>query len=184
MALDSSKVRAAVSGAVSVGLTTATAPTGTGGTLTGFTDLGYVSDAGVTETRARSTNEIRAWQGGALVRTLVTSGTLSYHFVMLETKTDTVKLFYGVSTAGLTQTVTDGNFLVIPTNTGGRQSFVIDVIDGAELIRTYIPQGEVSEVGDRVYVNSDPIGYEVTFVAYPDATLGANAKVWATALHS
>ena len=68
MALDSSKVRAAVSGAVSVGPTTSTPPTGTGGTITGFTDLGYVSDAGVTEARSRSTNEIHAWQGGALVR--------------------------------------------------------------------------------------------------------------------
>ena len=180
MALDSSKVRAAVSGAVSVGPTTATAPTGTGGALTGFTDLGYISDAGVTEARERSTNEIRAWQGGALVRTLITSGSLTYHFIMLETKLETVKLFYGVAT--VTSTVTDGNFLIVPTATGGRQSFVLDVIDGAELIRTYVPQGELTEVGDRVYVNSEAIGYEVTISAYPDTTLGANAKVWATAL--
>jgi hypothetical protein len=179
MALDSTKVRAAVSGAVSVGPTTAAAPTGTGGTLTGFVDLGYISDAGVTESRSRDTNDIRAWQGGALVRTLVTSGTLTYQFVMIETKLDTVKLFYG---ATVTSTVTDGNFVIIPTATGGRQSFVVDVVDGAELIRTYLPQAEVSEVGDRVYVNSEAIGYEVTITAYPDATISASAKVWATAL--
>jgi hypothetical protein len=179
MALDSTKVRAAVSGAVSVGLTTATPPTGTGGTLTGFNDLGYVSDAGVTEARSRDTNDIRAWQGGALVRTLITSGSLTYNFVLLETKLETVKLFYG---ATITSTVTDGNFVIIPTQTGGRQSFVIDVIDGAELIRTYVPQGEVTEVGDHVYVNSDAVGYEVTLTAYPDTVIGGNAKVWATAL--
>lgn len=181
MALDSTKVRAAVSGAVSVGLTTATPPTGTGGTITGFTDLGYVSDAGVTESRSRDTNEIHAWQGGALVRTLITSGSLTFQFVLLETKLETVKLFYG---ATVTSTVTDGSFLVIPTSTGGRQSFIVDVIDGSELIRIYVPQGEVTEVGDRVYVNTDPIGYDVTLTAYPDSTLGANAKVWATALKS
>ena len=181
MALDSSKVRAAVSGAVSVAPTATTPPTGTGGTITGFIDLGYVSDAGVTEARSRSTNEIHAWQGGALVRTLITSGALTYHFVLLETKLDTVKLFYG---ATVTSTVTDGSFVVIPTNTGGRQSFIVDVIDGAELIRTYIPQGEVTDVGDHVYVNSDPVGYDCTITAYPDTTLGANAKVWATALKS
>ena len=179
MALDSTKVRAAVSGAVSVGPTTAAAPTGTGGTLTGFIDLGYISDAGVTESRSRDTNDIRAWQGGALVRTLVTSGTLTYQFVMIETKLDTVKLFYG---ATVTSTVTDGNFVIIPTATGGRQSFVVDVVDGAELIRTYLPQAEVSEVGDRVYVNSEAIGYEVTITAYPDTTISGSAKVWATAL--
>lgn len=180
MALDSSKVRAAVSGAVSVGLTSATAPTLTTSPLTGFNDLGYVSDAGVTETRSRDTNDIRAWQGGALVRTLVTSGTLTYQFTLLETKLETIKLYYGVSS--VTQTAAEGSFVMIPTATGGRQSFVIDVVDGAELIRTYVPQGEVSEVGDKVYVNSEAIGYEVTITAYPDVTLAGNAKVFATAL--
>ena len=179
MALDSTKVRAAVSGAVSMGLTTASAPTGTGGTLTGFNDLGYISDAGVTEARSRDTNDIRAWQGGALVRTLVTSGTLTYNFVMLETKKETVELFYG---ATVTSAAQDGSFVIVPTSTGGRKSFVLDVVDGVELIRTYLPQAEVSEVGDRVYVNSDPIGYEVTITAYPDTVIAASAKVWATAL--
>jgi hypothetical protein len=179
MALDSTKVRAAVSGAVSVGLTSAAAPTASGSALTGFADLGYISDAGVTETRERSTNEIRAWQGGALMRLLVTSGNLSYKFIMLETKLETVKLFYGTT---VTQTAPEGTFLINPTSTGGRQSFIVDVVDGAELIRTYIPQGELGEVGDRVYVNSEAIGYEVTIAAYPDVTLGASAKVFATAL--
>jgi len=179
MALDSSKVRAAVTGAVSVGPTTATAPTGTSGSLTGFNDLGYVSDAGVTESRGRSTNEIRAWQGATLVRTMITAGSLTYHFVLIETKLETVELYYGTD---VTQVATDGNFLILPTSTGGRQSFVLDVIDGAELRRTYIPQGEVTEVGDLVYVGTDPIGYDVTVTAYPDSVLGANARVWATAL--
>jgi hypothetical protein len=181
MALDSTKVRAAVSGAVSVGPTTATAPTGATGALTGFVDLGYVSDAGVTEARSRDTNDIRAWQGGALVRTLITSGTLTYNFVLLETKSETVELFYGTT---VVESAADGSFVVVPTSTGGRQSFVIDVVDGAELIRTYLPQAEVSEVGDHVYVNSEAVGYEVTITAYPDPTIGASAKVWATALKS
>jgi hypothetical protein len=179
MALDSTKVRAAVSGAVSMGPTTAAAPTGTGGTLTGFLDLGLISDAGVTESRSRSTNEIRAWQGGALVRTLITAGTLTYQFVMLETKKETVETFYGTT---VVPGATDGSFVIVPTSTGGRKSFVLDVIDGSELLRYYIPQGEVTEVGDHVYVNSDPVGYEVTVSAYFDTVIGANAKAWATAL--
>lgn len=180
MALDSSKVRAAVSGAVSVAPVATTPPTSSSAALpVGFVDLGYVSDAGVTESRPRSTNEIRAWQGGALVREMITSGSLTFHFVLIETKVETVKLFYGTV---ITQTAPEGTFVIVPTSTGGRQSFVIDVIDGIELIRTYIPQGEITEVGDMVFVNSDPIGYDCTVTAYPDATLGANAKVFATAL--
>ena len=182
MALDSSKVRAAVSGAVSVAPLGTAAPASSSAALAAaFKDLGYVSDAGVTESRPRSTNEIRAWQGGTLVRQMITSGSLTFHFVLIETKLETVELFYGTS---VTQTAPEGSFPIIPTSTGGRQVFVVDVIDGAELIRTFIPQGEVTEVGDMVFVNSDPIGYDCTVTAYPDATLGANAKVFATALKS
>lgn len=179
MALDSTKVRVAVTGAVSMGATTATAPTGTGGTITGFTDLGLISEDGVTESRGRSTNDIKAWQNGATVRTVVTEGTLTYSFTLLETKKETVELFYG---ATVTAATADGSFVVVPTSTGGRRSFVLDVVDGGELLRVYIPQGEVTEVGDRVYSNGEPIGYEVTIAAYDDTTISGAAKVWATAL--
>lgn len=179
MALDSSLVRVAVTGAVSVGATSATAPTGTAGTLTGFTDLGFIGEDGVTETRDRSTNTLKAWQNGATVRTVVTDGTLTYKFVMLETKKETVELYYGTT---VTSATSDGSFVIVPTNTGGRKSFIIDVVDGAELERVYIPQGEVTEVGDKVYAGGEAIGYEVTVTAYPDATLGGSAKVYATAL--
>jgi hypothetical protein len=179
MALDASNVGVAVTGAVSMGATTAAAPTGTGSALTGFTDLGYVSEDGVTESRDRSVDTIRAWQKGATVRTVSTDGTLTYSFTLLETKRETVELYYG---ATVTQGTSEGDFVIVPTNTGGRRSFVIDVIDGAELERVYIPEGEVTEVGDKVYANGEPIGYEVTVTAYDNATLGGSARVWATRL--
>lgn len=179
MAQDSSNVRVAVTGAVSVGETTATAPTGTSGTLTGFTDLGLVGEGGVTESRGRSTNDIKAWQNGATVRTVVTDATHTFNFVLLETKKETVELYYGTT---VTEAASDGSFVVVPTSTGGRKSFVLDVVDGSELIRVYVPQGEVTEVGDRVYSNGEAIGYEVTVTAYTDSTIGGSAKVYATAL--
>lgn len=169
----------AVSGEVLVGATTAAAPTGTGGATTGFTGLGYVSEDGVTESRERSSNDIKGWQNADTVRTVVTDASLTYSFNLIETKKETVELYYG---AAVTSAATEGNFVVVPANTGGRKSFIIDVVDGAELIRTYIPQGEVTEVGERVYASGEPIGYEVTITAYHDATTGGAAKVWATAL--
>jgi hypothetical protein len=182
MTLDSTKVRSAVSGAVSLAPTGTAAPADASTPLAAaYKDLGFISDAGVTEARSRSTNEVHAWQGGVLVRTLVTSGTLTYHFVMLETKVETVQLYYG---AVVTPGAASGDFVIVPTNTGGRQAFVFDVVDGAELIRTYVPLGEVTDIGDHVYVNSDPVGYDVTITAYPDTVTGGNAHVWATALKS
>jgi hypothetical protein len=42
----------------------------------------------------------------------------------------------------------------------------------------------VTEVGDRVYANGDPIGYEVTIEAEYNSTLAGNAKLWSTRLKS
>jgi hypothetical protein len=181
VATNSALVRAGVTGVASSGPTTATAPTSSSAALTGFADLGYLSDAGVTEARARSTNDIRGWQGGVIVRSLVTEGSLTYNFVMLETSKATIELFFGTS---VTQTAPEGTLIVIPTSTGGRKSFVLDVVDGVELIRTYVPQGEVTEVGDTVFSNGEAIGYECTLTAYPDSSLagGGCAKKFMTAL--
>lgn len=182
MATDSTKVRVAVAGEVSMAATSAAAPTGTASTLTGFTGLGYVSSDGVKEKAERSSTDIRAWQNGDNVRTVVTEGKLSYTFKLLETKKETVELYYGTT---VTQAVSEGNFVIIPTATGGRRSFVIDVIDGENLERVYIPAGEVTEVGEKVYANGEPIGYEVTVTAYPSTAIaGGSAKVWSTALKS
>lgn len=181
MALDSDNVRVAVTGEVMVGATSATAPTGTGGSTTGFTGLGYVSEDGVTETRDRSVDNLKAWQNGATVRTVVTDSNLTYAFTLLETKLETIELFYG---AEVTQAVSEGNFVIDAGSTGGRKSFIIDVVDGAELLRVYIPSGEITEVGDVVYSNGEPIGYEMTVTAYTSSAISGNAKVWATALKS
>jgi hypothetical protein len=179
VATDSTKVRVAVSGEVLVGATTASAPTGTGGTTTGFTGLGYVSEDGVTETRDRSSDTIKAWQNADTVRTVVTDSSLTYTFTLIETNIDTVELFYGVE---VTSAVAEGNFVILPASTGGRKSFILDVVDGSELRRTYIPSGEVTEVGEVVYASGEPIGYEVTITAYHHTATGGSAKVWATAL--
>ena len=57
MATDSTKVRVAVAGEVSMAATSAAAPTGTASVLTGFTGLGYVSSDGVKEKAARSSTD-------------------------------------------------------------------------------------------------------------------------------
>lgn len=177
---DSSLVRVAVSGEVYVGATTATAPTDAStAPAVGFSALGYVSEAGVTETRDRSTTDIKAWQNADTVRTVVTDASVSYTFTLIETSIETVELFYG---SAVTDSATEGELVMVPASTGGRKSFIIDVVDGTELLRTYIPQGEVTEVGDKVYASGEPIGYEVTVKAYPDSTISGSAQLFATAL--
>ena len=166
MALDSSNVRVGVTGAWYLATTsTAAAPTDTSKLGVGWTDLGYTSDDGVTEARDISANDINGWQNGDLLRRVVTSAAMTIHAVLVETKRETVGLYYGTKVAA------DGSVKIVPSKTGGRQKHVIDVIDGEEFIRTYIPQGEITDVGDQVYANGEPIGYDVTITAYPDPSI-------------
>lgn len=179
MTTNSSKVRVAGSGEISVGPTTVAPPTDTGTLPTGMVGLGYLSEDGFTEARDRSVEDLKAWQNSATVRSVVTEADLSYSFTMIETTKATVELFYGTT---VTQSVPHGKYTIIPANTGGAKTFILDVIDGSNLKRIYIPQGEVSEVGEVTHANGEPIGYEVTIKTYPDATAGGNAVVFDTAL--
>ena len=167
MALNSGNVRVAVTGTLSVGTALAVAPADGDAALgTGWADLGYFGEDGVTETRERSTNSIKGWQNADIVREVVTEAKLTFKGVMIETKKETVELYYGNTVAGAT-----GSIVIIPAKTGGRQKSNLDVIDGDEFIRTYIAAGEVTEVGDMVYASGEPVGYEVTITAYPDSTI-------------
>lgn len=161
MATSAENVRVGVTGAIYMGETSADAPTSAIAALTGFTELGYVSSDGVTETRDRSTSQIRAWQNSDLVREVVTEATATFQFTLLETNASVLSAYYGVSVDG-----TDGSIEVDPGATGGRKSFVIDLVDNDVAIRTYVPSGEILSVGEQVYQNGEPVGYDLTVTAY------------------
>jgi hypothetical protein len=181
MAQTASEVRVGVDGVVSSAPLGSTAPTSVSAALdAAFSDLGYVSEDGVTEANTVTTEKVRAWQGNAVVRTLITEGDTTYSFTLLQTNADTLAEYYGLEAADIDGV--SGSFVSSATVDRPRRSYVIDVIDGDELIRKYIPDGQVTEVGDQVFQNGAPIGYEVTITAYDDATLGGSVKHFFSAL--
>lgn len=162
MALTAENVVVGITGEVYVGPTSATAPTSASSTLTGFSSLGYVSSDGVEFASDKSTNQIRAWQNADLVREVITEGTVTYSFALLETTEDTIELYFGSA-------MVDGKIQLNPVNTGGRKSFVIDVVDGTKVIRHYIPAGEVLSVEAQTIQNGEAVSYGVTLTAYASA---------------
>ena len=180
---DASKVRVAVTGAVMAGPYATTAPTGTGGTTTGHLDLGYVTEDGVTITKpgAGDSTPIKAWQNGATVRTIrsTTDDLPTIEFVLMETSINVVKAALGVS---VTSGATEGHYDINTDVQAAAGSWIVDVIDGAELIRSHAPKATpVGEVA-MVYKNDEPIGYSVTLECEKDSTAGYNIRTWATAL--
>jgi hypothetical protein len=169
MALTPDNVLVGITGAVYAGAIDAVAPTSTTSTLTAFTELGYVSSDGVSFTQDKTTNQIRAWQNSDLVREVVTEATVTYSFMLMESNQAVIEAYFG-------GTMTDGKIQVNPSNTGGKQSFVIDVVDGAKSIRHYIPTGEILSVDAQTIANGEALMYGITITAY--ASAGRSADVF------
>lgn len=177
MALNSSNVRVAVTGSISVAPLGTTGPTSLTTALAGFSDLGYVSEDGVTESTDRQTDEIKAWQNADVVRNIVTGASKSWQFTMIESKKETLELYYGGATTA------NGSIIIRPAETGGRKCYVLDIVDSSNLTRFWLPEAEITEVGDVSYKNGEPIGYDVTITAYPSESLsGGVAEMWKTEL--
>lgn len=169
MGLDISQVRVGVSGLIGTAPLGTTAPTGTSSSLSSFTDLGYVSEDGVTETNDISINPIKAWQNAVTVRNTVTDGSVSYQLTLIQTDVNVVAAVYGSAVAA------DGSIIKRPTTERPHKAWVIDVIDGTEKIRNWIPDGQITELGDVVYQNGEAIGYEITLTTYPHTSLDSGA---------
>lgn len=166
MALAASEVRVGVTGAIAVAPAATSAPTTVAAALTGFTDIGYVSEDGLTTSTGTDTNDIKAWQNGDLVRRVQTSHDFTLQFTMLQTNEKTLEVYYGNFTHGVG--AADGSVQVTGEQ-GYRGAWVFDVVDDDQLIRIVVPDGQVTERQDVVYVNGDAVTYGVTVSCYPDA---------------
>ncbi len=164
-------------GGVLIGALTAALPTTASGSTTGFTAAGYVGEDGVTESYDRSTDRIRAW-GGDTVKIVQTEFGATYQFTFLETlNADVLKAVYGdanVTTTAATASTSQLHAVKVTGQTLPHKRYIFELKDGNAKIRIVIPDGQISEVGEITYSDSEVIGYEVTVEAFADAT-GVNA---------
>jgi len=184
MALDPSNVLVAVTGAFYADTSgSATAPTSTSSALTSYTDLGLISEDGITLSMpgAGDSTSLKAWQNGQTVRVIRTPSedNPTIQLVFIETKLDVIEFTFGVS---VTQTSTDGSWEIDTTEVRTPVNSVIDVVDGAEILRAHLPKAVVTEISEISLTSTDAIGWGVTLELERDNTLGYQAKVWSTKL--
>lgn len=163
MANTADNVRVGVTGAVYYAATTQALPTTLTAATTGFTDVGYVGEDGITKSEPEDTNPVKAWQNGATVRTIKSSHEVTYAFDLLESSTAVYTLIYGSAPGA-------GTALKIDGADRDHHAFVIDVVDGTEKLRYCIPDGQITELGDVVHANGEPIAYPITITCYPDTS--------------
>lgn len=127
--------------------------------------IGYVSEDGVTESSNMSTDDIKAW-GGVKVRTVQTEYAPTLQFTLLEsTNGDALKFVFGEKNV-----TTEDGVLKVRRNAKAkdRLALVLPMLDGENARMLVVPRGQVTEVGDITYVDSEAIAYEVTVTCDPD----------------
>ncbi|MBQ3321892.1 MAG: phage tail protein [Firmicutes bacterium] len=133
-----------------------------------FVCLGYCSADGLTNTNSPETETIYAW-GGDPVMTNQTGKPDQFRLKLIEVlNIDVLKTIYGED--NVTGTLANG--LTVKANSAEVDPFalVIDmVMRGGVLKRIVIPNAAVAEVGDIVYVDNEPAGYELTINALAGA---------------
>lgn len=136
-----------------------TLPTDLGALDAEFTELGWLSEDGISVDRSEEATTHRAYQGGAIVRRKKTSVEDSFTFQCLEETATTLGLYY----AGQAPTVADGVAKIEVKNQTAtdERAWVVDVVDGSVKKRYVVPVGTVS-TGSVVHSNSEMTVYEFT----------------------
>lgn len=131
-----------------------------------FVGLGYVSDSGVVNGIETDTESIKAW-GGETVLVVTTSRKETFKFTFIETSEAVLREVYGPQNV----TVENSQIAVIHrTVSHDPRRFVFEIaLTGGRKKRIVVPNAKVTEVGDVKYVDGEPVGYEVTLSAMPDA---------------
>jgi hypothetical protein len=187
MSLAADEVRVGITGELFSAPTGSTAPTDSSTALdAAFLGHGYVSDDGVTETWDDSVDTIVAWQNATTVRASRTESTMTLACTLLQTRGSNLELFYPGSSV---EANGDEYKIEVKPPTSDRRAFVLNVIDGDDVIRIYVGNGELTDRGDVPYKNGDAVMYPVTITAFPDADGNlmvkySNSAAWGTDIGS
>lgn len=137
-----------------------------------FIGLGYIHEDGLTEAVERSTDKKRAW-GGDVVKIVQTEFGAQIKLTLIEShNSDVLKAAYGdanVTTTAATATKGTEHKVKVNASILPQKSWVFAIRDDPSTIRIYVPKGQVTEIGEVTYTDSELTGYELTIDCFPDA---------------
>lgn len=157
----------AIAGALSVAKVGTALPKDALSEATGFKNLGYISEDGLTNSNSPESDAIKAW-GGDTVLVLQTEKQDTFSYTLIESiNVDVLKNIYGDD--NVSGELATGITIKANSKPLIGQSYIIDqILKGDILKRIVIPNATIIELGDIVYKDDEPIGYEIKIQATPD----------------
>jgi hypothetical protein len=137
---------------------------------TGFTDLGLVSEDGVSISKSVDTSDLKAW-GAGIVRTSVTDTSHEFSFSLLESNSDVMSLWFGADPAIFSTT----KFKIEVPGQAAVTEFRL-VVDWRETIggstksfRFFVPRATITNFEDLSFNENDPVQYGLTIKPLSDS---------------
>lgn len=159
---------AAATGAIFVAPTTTALPTSATATLTGFSLLGFTSDAGVTISESGNTQSIYAWEGRTEVYTTRTEYTEQISFTPIQCNADVAKLIWGEDAV----TVDSQTGAMTAKHHGKTMEpvhIVVETTPREGIIKRYCQKAQLTERGELVMDGTQVDGRQLTFNNIADA---------------
>ena len=161
--------RIGVTGRIDIAAVTAVAPKDMSNlTPTVHTNLGYISDDGVTEARDEDNQEFVPWQENTAIRQEITKSVVTFEFTLWQSTLATAGFYYGVKADDMLLNA-DGSVYFDEEGKPAldRNQVVLTVVDGGHARRVVLATGQVTERKEVTYKSDEMIGYGVTVTGYP-----------------
>ena len=158
---------AAATGAIYVAPTTTALPTDATTALSGYTLLGFTSDAGVTISESGNTQSIYAWEGRTEVFTTKTEYTEQISFTPIQCNADVAKLIWGAD-----MVTVDGSGNITAKHHGKTMEpvhIVIETVPRTGIVKRFCQKSQLTERGDQTMDGTQIDGRQLTFNNLADA---------------
>lgn len=131
--------------------------------ISGWDDLGYVTEDGVTLTPTLSTQAFNVWQSVAAAKITVTGAGLDFQFALAQWDKESTELFFG-GTWGTKDPGTGLTTMRLPSNPALREkAFLILWGDLDDVNGLYVPRAQISNRDGLTIGKTDPSILNMTF---------------------
>jgi hypothetical protein len=163
MAFDADETVIAGSGHVYVAAVGATAATGIGAPTTGWTEMGFLTEDGISFQPSLDMGELRAWQSKYPIRRFENSRSLEISFTLLQWNKTTLP--FAMGGGAIAEIGTSDIYEYTPPTAGTLDERALTILwnDGTRDFSLLIPRGVVTDLASFSLSANDASGMAVTF---------------------